>query len=437
MADRDIDGGRGPAEASAATDRSADDQVRRARGQFTCMAATYALGVFNDNFFKQAALVLAVAAGRPQMQGYALVVFTLPFVLFAAPAGWLADRFPKRRVVIGAKWLELAAMLFGAAGICTSHWWLIFAMLGIMGLQATAFSPALNGSIPELYPESYVIRANAVLRVVVTVVILGGIATAGIALDWAGAAVWGIPRGQLIVAVTVVAVALLGLASSAGVPSRPAADPKARFPWHGPVDTVRQLWCIREDPLLMATVFASVFIWFMGSLQILIINPMGLLQFGMSKSATSGLIVCQLAGVAAGGVLSGRIARRDRWIHILWPAGLAFSTLLLAVAAVPWLPEPARLPSLYALIAGVGIAGGVFLIPVESFLQIRPRPERKGTVLAVVNFVTFSGILLSGLSANALNAHLSPTTSFGLLGLFSFVVNAWLHMFFRRHRQEV
>ena len=93
------------------------------------MAGAYTLGVFNDNFFKQAALVLAVAAGRNSMQGFALAVFTLPFLIFSAPAGWMADRFPKSKVVIGAKACELLAMLAGAAGICLGHWSLIFTML--------------------------------------------------------------------------------------------------------------------------------------------------------------------------------------------------------------------------------------------------------------------------------------------------------------------
>ena len=91
--------------------------LRHARGKFACIASAYGLGVFNDNFFKQAALVLFVAAGRNDMQGYALTVFTLPFILFAAPAGWCADRFMISHVVISGKWLALGAMLIGAVGI--------------------------------------------------------------------------------------------------------------------------------------------------------------------------------------------------------------------------------------------------------------------------------------------------------------------------------
>ncbi|MHC4294213.1 MAG: hypothetical protein ACYSTL_01365, partial [Planctomycetota bacterium] len=68
-------------------------QIRRARGKFAAMAATYCLGVFNDGFFRQSVMLIAVAAGHKALQGYVMAVFTLPYLLFAAPAGWLADRF--------------------------------------------------------------------------------------------------------------------------------------------------------------------------------------------------------------------------------------------------------------------------------------------------------------------------------------------------------
>lgn len=64
---------------------------------FGAMATTYCLGVFNDNFFKQAAMLLAVAAGLNHLQGWAAILFALPFILFAAQGGWCADRFPKKR----------------------------------------------------------------------------------------------------------------------------------------------------------------------------------------------------------------------------------------------------------------------------------------------------------------------------------------------------
>ncbi|MCD6365419.1 MAG: MFS transporter, partial [Planctomycetes bacterium] len=136
-------------------------QITRARSKFVCMAGSYSMGVFNDQFFKQAAILVALSARHSDYQGYLVAVFTLPYVICAAPAGWLADRFSKGKVVIFAKALEVVAMAFGAAGIVSGNWPLIFAMAFTMGLQSAIFSPSLNGSIPELYPASYVPKANA------------------------------------------------------------------------------------------------------------------------------------------------------------------------------------------------------------------------------------------------------------------------------------
>lgn len=406
--------------------------IRQARGKFVCMAATFSLGVFNDNFYKQAALLLAVSAGLSDMQGYAVAIFTLPFVLLAAPAGWAADRFPKRTVVLGAKWTELFAMLFGAAGICLGHWGLIFVMLAIMGIQAAFFSPALNGSIPELYPAGYVTRANGILRLAVTAAILGGIALGGIALDREGTGWGGLPLGRVTIAVGVVVVALAGLLLSFGVAHRPAADPTARFPWTGPVATVRRLWATRHDPLLALTIAGSVFIWFMGSLQVLLLNPMGVQQFGLTKSVTSYLIVAQMVGIGLGGLWSSVIASGPRWWRVSCPAGIVFSLLMIAMAAIPTLPAGIQVGALFALVAAIGVAGGLFLIPVESFIQVRPAPEEKGAILAAANFVVFIGILLSGLISNPLNRHMTPTNSFAAVGVASLLASAALYIGYRR-----
>jgi len=158
-------------------------EVKAARGRFLAMAATYFLGVFNDNLFKQAALLLAVTAGLSGLQGTATALFSLPFILFSAYGGWLADKYSKRQVIIGVKFLELFAMVLGAYGIYTMNWTWILAMVFLMGLQSAFFGPALNGSIPELYPRWYVTKANALLKLVTTLAILLGMAFAGIALD--------------------------------------------------------------------------------------------------------------------------------------------------------------------------------------------------------------------------------------------------------------
>jgi MFS family permease len=335
----------------------------------------------------------------------------------------VADRFSKRAVVITSKWVELLAMVLGAVALCTGRWWLIFVMLGLMGSQAAFFSPALNGSLPELFDEGQVTRANGVLRMVVTLAILSGIALAGFTLDLQGTGFLGLGRGLLAMGAGVLLVAVAGLVVSYGVPRRPAADPLARFPWTGPLVTLRVLREIGRDPMLATAVAACVFIWFAGSLQVLLINPLGLQQLGASKSMTSALIVAQLLGIGAGGLLCARWAKGPRWHRVLAPAGVGMGLTMLAVTGVPRLAAAAQLPACFLLMALVGVFGGLFLIPVESFIQTRPEPGRRGAVLAAANFVEFAGILLSGPMANTLNARWVPTTSFGIAGALAVVLS--------------
>ncbi len=405
------------------------EQVRQARGKFAAMAGAYFLGTFNDNFFKQAVMLLAVAAGHKAFQGYAAAAFTVPFMLFAAPAGWVADRFPKRNVVIGAKATELLAAFVGLAGLMMNNLWLMVGMVALMGLQSTFFSPALNGSIPELYPESHVTKANGVLRMLVSVGILVGITLAGAALGIGHEP--GKAQGRALVGVSAIVLAALGLIVSLGIPRRPAADPGRPFPKSGPADTLRELRAIWADRQLGRILVADVFIWALGVLQLLVINTLGIEQFRLGEGRTSLLVASQLLGIAIGGLLASRFAKGQRWFRVLLPAGLGMAAAMGAIAAIPCLPGGVQVPALYGLIGLAGAAGGLFMIPCESFLQIRPAPERKGAVWASANFAAFAGMTISSGLYMALT-RVAPTVLYGFLGAASLLFSLWLASEFKR-----
>ena len=413
------------------TDAADTAQIRQARGKFAAMAASYFLGTFNDNFFKQAVMLLALAAGREKFQGAAGIAFTVPFILFAAPAGWMADRYPKRNVVISAKAMEMVAALVGAFGIILGNLWVMVGMVALMGTQSAFFSPALNGSIPELYPSNHVTKANAVLRMIVTVGILIGISFSGFVLDLKGEPLFGAARGNAMVGLAVILYAALGLLVSFGIPTRAAADPGRAFPWTGPLDTLRELREVWQDRQLGRILVADVFIWAVGVFQLLVINSLGKLQFHLSDSSTSLLVASQLIGLALGGLLSARFAKGSRWFKVLTPAGIAMGLLMLAIGGVPMLPVGGQVPILFVLIGLAGMAGGLFLIPCESFLQIRPVPERKGAVWASANFASFSGMAAASLLYIPLTA-LRPTLAYAVLGAASLFFMTWMALEFRR-----
>lgn len=411
-------------------------RIRQARGKFAAMAGAYSLGVFNDNFFKEVAIYLALDAGIGEMRGIAAVLLALPYVLFAAYCGWLADRFSKRTIVIGAKALEVVAMLCGAVAVLTGTWWLLLAMVFLMGWQSAIFSPALNGSIPELYPASFVTTANARMKIVTIAAILLGMVVAGHALDVKGGQ--GGQSGAIttlaksVAGVGVVVVGALGLLISFGVPKRPSASPKVAFPWVGPVNTFKQLIRIHKDSLLAKIVWADVFIWSIGSLQMLTVNKLGMEQIKLTRGTTSSLKFASLVGIAAGGMLAAKLAVGRRWYRVLVPACLVLGVLAAAVAGVPYLPAGLQLPLLFVLLGLAGVAGGVFMIPCESFIQVRAAPEEKGAVIAAANFAIFCGIILSGLLVYALDKVMAPTTFFALIALVSLPVAVWLHVALRR-----
>ncbi len=406
-------------------------QILWARKRFIAMALTYFLGVFNDNFFKQAVLLLAVAIGMNEIQGHATMLFSLPFILFSAWGGWLADRFAKKRVVIGVKFLELLAMLIGAYGLLSMNWNCVLAMVFLMGLQSTLFGPALNGSIPELYPREYVTRANASLKLVTTVAILLGMALAGFALDqhWFATA---IPFGRILVAAVVVSVGLLGVIASFGVFSRAASGSTAPFPWTGPLNSIRDLVLLKKDPLLLLAVCCDSFFYFISLLAVLVINTLGLQQLGLSTSATSILSVSLMVGVCIGSLVAAKITSHEQWTHVLLPGAFGMGLSLAAAGLLVSYGSSYQFPILLLLLVLAGSFGGLFLIPVTSFIQVRPEADSKGRIIGVDNFLAFSCMLLAGWIFPTLDSSLRPSQSMFLLGLVSMLAGGLIWLALRR-----
>jgi acyl-[acyl-carrier-protein]-phospholipid O-acyltransferase/long-chain-fatty-acid--[acyl-carrier-protein] ligase len=402
--------------------------VKAARGKFIAMAMSYCLGVFNDNYYKQAAMLMAVSTGNSHLQGTATVLFALPFILFSSTAGWFADRFPKRGVVIWSKAMEVAAMLVGAVGIIAVNWYCIMTMIFIMSVQAAFFSPALNGSIPELYPVSALPKVNAILKLVTTLSILLGMATAGISLDKSPLRIGDFNPGTLLVAVVVVLVAALGLASSFGVYSRPAAAKDKPFPWFGPLSSLKDMVVICSDRQMLIAFIADNFFYFLASIVVLTINTIGLKQLGFSQTTTSLLSVSLMLGVCVGSFLAARLVTMERWSWLLCQSAVGMAAGLFLSGATALLPVSIRLVWIAVSLTGTGIFGGLFLIPVASFLQANPPDTEKGRVLATVNFSGFIGIFLAGAVFTGLDSIFSPAMTMVCLGCFALLAAWGIHM---------
>ena len=362
-------------------------------------------------------MLLAVEAGLSGLQGRATIFFALPFILCSAYAGWFADRFSKRNVVISVKFLELIAMIIGAIGIITLNWNCILAMVGLMGLQSTIFGPSLNGSIPELYPKEYVTSANAIIKLVATAAILLGVAFAGISLDQ-NRVTTVIPFGRILVAVIILMVSITGIIASFGVPRYTPVKNNHPFPWAGPFNSIKYVVKTRKDGQLLLAIFGDTFFYFLGSFIIMSLNTLGLVQLNMSGTTTSLLSVSLMAGICAGSLIAGKKISHNNWAKFMPSSAFGMGIGLVITAAIPFLPGTIRLFFLFSSLIFTGICGGLFLIPLTSFIQVRPGAGEKGKIIAATNFCAFSGILLSGQMFEWMTPLLSSSFIIGILGIF-------------------
>ncbi|MCE5280267.1 MAG: MFS transporter [Planctomycetaceae bacterium] len=400
--------------------------------RFASIVASYGLGSFAENFFKQAAMLLAVGQGMAYLQGLAAILYSLPYLLLAAAAGWLADRYSKRRVLIAAKCLEVLAMSLAAYGLYSGNWTLIMVMSALMSTHAVIFSPAFNGTLPDLFDRQDMPRANAATKIALIGSILAGVALAGVVLTRSGSE----HDARVLIAWMTVAVPLLGLAAAMGAPRRPAADPHKRFPRAGPLSSMRHLMAMRKDRLLAYTVIADTFVWFLGSALIQLTNTLGVQQLQFGEETTGLLVVAELAGFGVGGLLVSFYADGRVWYRLVPLAGVVASAFIGAVWLVPYLPQSWHVWAVVAALGGAGAGGGAILIPAESFIQVRPAAASKGTVIAAANFANFGGILLSGAVANLLDYWFTPAAAFGALALLALVVTAVIGVTMRSLSQQ-
>ena len=145
---------------------------------FLGLLVTQFLVALNDNMFRW--LIVPIGkdlVGQDLALSLGAACFLLPFVVLAAPAGFLADRFSKRRVMIGCKVAEIVIMTLGVLVIVSGNMPLMFFVLFLMGAQSAIFSPSKYGSIPELVRPDRISAANGVIGMTTMfAVILGTVA---------------------------------------------------------------------------------------------------------------------------------------------------------------------------------------------------------------------------------------------------------------------
>lgn len=381
--------------------RAADTVGLYANGGFWGLVGTQFLGAFNDNLFKQILLLLFVEIPRlGDLQWLATLTFSVPFIVFSGYAGYLSDRYSKRRVIVLSKVAEIAIMAAGGLLFAVLAAWTMNAVLvGLlcfvlfsMGAQSAFFGPGKYGILPELLPEEQLPQANGFILMMTFVAIILGSACAGGMLDWFGDRLW-------TTGLACVGIAIAGTWTSAQVRPVPAASPSLAFDWSTVAIPHDVRSCLRRDlPLLTALIVSSVF-WMAAAVVQMAVNTFGRLQLEVSDSRTSLMVASISFGIAVGSVLGAGLSR-GRFNTRVLKAGVWGMFISLALLSVPAANEHRHLlgyaGSVVVLIL-LGVFTGMFAVPLQVFMQARPPEALKGRMIATQNLLNWIGITGSSL----------------------------------------
>jgi acyl-[acyl-carrier-protein]-phospholipid O-acyltransferase/long-chain-fatty-acid--[acyl-carrier-protein] ligase len=347
---------------------------------------TQFLGAFNDNLFKMVVSLVAVrmATGDPGRDlSIVSAVFILPFILFSGYAGQLADVYSKRTVLVVTKSLEIVATALGLVAFLVGHLQLTYAVLFLFALQATFFSPAKYGILPEMLPDRDLSRANGILEMSTFVAIVVGVAAGGAMFDLWQDRLW-------LIGIIVMAIALVGTALSFRIPRVRASAPGARIDFNPWREIGLGLKRLRGDRVLSLTVAGISYFWFLGALLQLVMILFGTQVMHLNDRWVGVLTAFAAIGIGAGSMAAGRLSGDKVELGLAPIGSIGMGVFAIALA---------RSGGSFALAALnltlVGFFGGLFAVPLNALLQQRSGDREKGRLMATNNFLNMIGILLA------------------------------------------
>ncbi|WP_373652109.1 acyl-[ACP]--phospholipid O-acyltransferase [Schlesneria sp. DSM 10557] len=393
--------------------------------EFLCLLLVQFLTVLNDHTFRW--LVIPIA--KPKLGAAAaislgLAAFTVPFIVFSSPAGFLADRFSKAWVIRCCKAAEIIVMALGFVALMWVNMSLLIAVVFLTGVLAALFSPSKSGSVPELVHPPLLSKANGLLGLVTVMPAALGCLVGNILASYAQPT----PEDAITVKslmpslVLILGTAVAGWGISFGLRHIGAADKSRSFTWNLFSETAASLRVLKSSTSLFRTGIGIAFFWILASLAQMNMDQLGTKDLELSQRQIGILGLSLVMGLGLGSVVAGLWSggRVELGIVPLGALGMSFWSVMLCLTG--WFGHANPGWSLIVVCVSLfflGASAGLFDVPLESFLQQESEPRYLGQVIGATNFLAFSGILLiSGLYYLMIDRMgISPSTIFLMVGV--------------------
>ncbi len=374
---------------------------------------TQALGAFNDSAFRNAMVMLAAfQMGLPDRQvslytNLAPALFILPYFLFSATAGQLAEKFEKTRIIRYVKLFEIAAMLLAAWGFHTHNLLLLLGVLFMMGVHSTVFGPIKYAILPQALTTSELVGGNGLVEMGTQLAILIGMVLGNSLMLIAGVGPWA-------AAAATIGIACAGYALSRAIPAAPATAPGLKFNWNPFSETVRVLGITRSDRAVFNAVLGISWFCFFVILVLAKLQIYTKLNLGGDGSVNTLVLTLFSLGTGIGSLLCEKLSGRRVEIGLV-PLG-AFGLTAFGIdlylarpgaelhAGLNWwafLHAPGSWRIVLDLTA-IGVFAGFYVVPLFAFVQSRTPPDRLSRVIAGNNILNALLIVMASVFGLAL-----------------------------------
>ncbi|OGX37495.1 MAG: hypothetical protein A3D87_08765 [Omnitrophica WOR_2 bacterium RIFCSPHIGHO2_02_FULL_50_17] len=378
---------------------------------FKALLITQFLEAFNDNALKVVVIFVAMDYFAQQGLGTLFVslagaVFILPFLLFSTYAGYLADRFSKKKIIVAAKIAELFILLAGLAVFIKIHMGGMLVVLFFMGMHSAFLSPSKYAILPEILKEDALSEGNGQLQMGTYAAIILGQACGGYLLQ--------IFKMEIFkVYFVFIGIAVAGILTSLLISPVPPSGSRRKVEWNFMKEVVQNTRYIRANRTIFLSIVGLVYFAFLGGL----FQPNILLyartMMGVDHLLSSLLLVSVSLGIGIGGLMAGRFS--DQKIELgLVPLGAVGLSLFSILLGFHYQSYYNVCLTLFLL----GLSSGFYLVPLNTLVQYESPTDQRGRIIATNNFFSFAAILAASLSIYVFGEVLkvNPANTFTALG---------------------
>jgi len=388
--------------------------------RFAPFFVTQFLGALNDNIFRNGLVILITfqgvriaGMGAGQLANVAGALFILPFFLFSATAGQLADKYEKSRLMRSIKLLEIVLMVLAAFAFVTQSYTVLLAVLFLMGCQSTLFGPVKYAYLPQQLTTDELVGGNALVESGTYMAIIFGLIIGGIsvAADY---------ENQSILASCLVVAAVFGYLASRQIPSTKPVDPDLKINWNAWTETWHIVGFAREERSVFLSILGISWFWFFGSAMTIQLPAYTLGILNGNEAITTALLVAFAVGVGVGSLLCERMSGHRIELGLvpfgsiglsLFAIDLFFSQPDAQVVAVNSVSEVLARPGSWRILIDLsllGAFGGFYSVPLYALIQDRTERQHLSRVIAANNiinalFMVAAAILAFGVLASGLS----------------------------------